>query len=251
MPRARQPNGQTSKPDSNQTERVRHELERRSPSLVGSQNPSEATGQQPESSTEPETRAPDQRLSVEPDNRDLDKQSPSEQGDEPPKLTGMKARFFEAYAANHFTNATEAGRIAGIRARTEDTLRQRCSLLSRDPEIRLNIAHYWRTRAMPNEEILAVLSSHVRVDPAQLGTLYVETDHGRRVDWDEARRRGVSRLIKHVSLDRSGNETIEWVDPQRALDLLAKVSGLTSDATNVQVNIDTMSIDELKAIISG
>src|SRR5690606_16378415 len=75
----------------------------------------------------------------------------------------------------------------------------------------------------------------------------------RMFDWPRSRALGVSRLVKHVALDRSGNDTAEWHDPMAARQLLAKVYGLTSDA-NVQVNVaqlGSMSIEELKAIVSG
>lgn len=251
MPRARRPNGQASKPDRNESESVRQELERDSPPLVGSQNQSEGSDQQPESSLEPKVREPVIRLNEEPDNRAIAKQSPIETQDEPPKLTTKEKRFLDAYERLGYTDLLRAAKRSGIASRNRSATYERCRTILAKPAVQAEIDRRLRSEAVGNTELISLIGGVAKFDPAVLGTLYVETDQGRRFDWKRARQLGVSRYVKHVSLDRSGNETAEWMDVHRARELLAKVSGLTSDATNVQVNIDTMSIDELKAIISG
>ena len=194
-----------------------------------------------------------------------------------PKLTAKQRRFYEAWKANGFTNATEAARECGVRARREGLLRDKASALSAHPAIKAHRDAYWDRQAMPEGELLADLAATARLDPATIGECYVvarkccgmpaagESDGPdapvcrcahpaesvRRFDWARAQALGVSRLVKHVALDRQGNETAEWYDRMAAIGQLVKVYGMASDATNVQVNVSTLSIEELRAIAEG
>jgi hypothetical protein len=251
MPGKRHPTVKASKPTRNGNERVRQELETESPPLVGSQNQIEPSSQNPESCQQPEGGEPDTRLSVTPDNQAIAKQSPGEHVDDPPKLTTKERRFVDAYERLGYTDLLRAAKRAGIASQTRSATYERCRTILDKPAVRAEIDRRLRSEAVGNTELISLIGGVAKFDPAVLGTLYVDSPNGRRFDWTRARQLGVSRYVKHVALDRSGNETAEWLDVHRARELLAKVSGLTSDATNVQVNIDTMSIDELKAIISG
>lgn len=222
-----------------------------------------------------------------------DAPTPKEQPDSLPRLTAKQRRFLEAWKANGFSNATEAARKCGIKANSESTLRAKAAAIATHPALIAHREAYWAAGAMDTGELISDLSATARLDPATIGTLYLQVrqccglpdapagnppgtgippahtggespgvhcycqcphpkgEVRRRFDWQRAQSLGVSRHVKHVALDRSGNETAEWHDPTAARALLARIHGLTAEGSSVQVNVTTMTIDELRAIVNG
>ncbi|WP_169979901.1 terminase small subunit [Tautonia rosea] len=108
--------------------------------------------------------------------------------------------------------------------------------------------------AMRAGEVLLRISEIAAFDPATVaGKVYTTAEDGRRVvDWDAVERLNVGRFIQRIGMHgKSGHEQIYWYSRADALSHLSKIHGLTSEGSTVSINVDSMSIDELKAVITG
>lgn len=158
----------------------------------------------------------------------------------PPGLTDKEWRFAQAYL--RLWNAAQAAREAGY---ADSTVRAASYLLLRKPAIAEIIAEELRQQEMQTEEVLARLSQQARINPSDF---FVFEDQPRRekgvvvlgpdgepviervmtgINWQVMESHGY--LIKKLSYDRTGRPVLEFHDPQRALELLARRHGLLID----------------------
>lgn len=147
------------------------------------------------------------------------------------KLSYRQRAFLEAYLATW--NATEAARRTGYAHPDVQGPR----MLVNDG-IRAAIDAALAERCMSAQEVLDRLSNQARVNAAQF---FIFSEHGEGdeegeeagrvhmagIDWAFFRDHGY--LVKKLGYTRDGRPVIEFHDPQRALELLARRHGLLVD----------------------
>lgn len=130
-------------------------------------------------------------------------------------LTNKQQAFLEAYLACGF-NASEAARRAGYAKPGQQGHR-----LLKNVEIDAAIRQALADRAMPADEVLALLSEHAR---GSIGAFVATDDNGVPNGFSLKDDRPL-HLVKKVSLNDKG-WSFEMYDAQAALGLLGKYHGL-------------------------
>lgn len=164
-----------------------------------------------------------------------------------PRLTAKQFAFCEAYLET--LNATEAARRAGYQAKTHETFRAiGCENLTK-PNIRTYIDQRLADLTMPAEEVLLRLTQQAKgadiTDFATMEATYEKDDKGEvylsgytlKIDLDKIQESGLGHLIRKISQNNSGI-TIEWHNPQKALELLGKYHNLFTDKVEVDLSDD-------------
>lgn len=143
-------------------------------------------------------------------------------------------------------NATEAARRAGYKG-NENTLANVGSDNIRKPKIRAYIDEQLAALTMSADEVLFSLDKIARgadiTQFADLVQLYTQDEDGNiyptdlalKVDLEKIQKAGAGHLIKRLSQNAKGGLTIEWHDPQRALELLGKRYKLFSDRAEIDI----------------
>lgn len=155
------------------------------------------------------------------------------------KLTDKQRLFVEFYLSNGL-NATDAARRAGYRVKNAATYRTIGAENLAKPYLRALIDERLRQATMDADEVMFRLTEHARppdiTEFIKLEWLYapdltgklVPTSQALNVDLDKIREMGIGHLIKSIKQTRSGI-SIEWHDPQRALELIGKAHGKFRD----------------------
>lgn len=146
-------------------------------------------------------------------------------------LTGKQRLFVDAYIGRANANATEAARQAGYSSRSEGALRVTAHDTLTNPNVSAAIEERMREMSIPPAEILSRLTEQARALHA--GFLKVDDDGAAFVDLRSLEDAGLMRLVKKVSFDAKGNQTIEFHDAQAALLALSKRYDLLPDHTKV------------------
>lgn len=169
------------------------------------------------------------------------------------RLTAKQFAFCEAYLET--LNATEAAQRAGYQAKDNGTLRSIGSENLTKPNIKAYIEARLQELTMPADEVLLRLTQQARgidstsfVEIEQLYTVIDDipllTGQAMRIDLAKIRELGLGHLIKKISQNTSGGMTIEWHNPQKALELLGRYHRLFTDKVEVDLS------DEMKEHIS-
>jgi len=109
------------------------------------------------------------------------------------KLTPKQEAFTENYLANGF-NGTQAAKDAGYSG-SEDTLAHVAAENLRKPQIASRVRERLDGLAANADEVLNLLADHMRADLADFDGCF---DEDGRLDLVEAKKRGVSRLVKKL-----------------------------------------------------
>jgi hypothetical protein len=112
------------------------------------------------------------------------------------KLTAKQEAFTEGYLANGF-NGTKAAAEAGYNG-NRHTLEQVAHENLRKPEIASRVRERLDGMAASADEVLNLLGDHLRADVADFDGLFLPDG---RIDLNEARRLGISRLIKKLEYE--------------------------------------------------
>ncbi len=148
-------------------------------------------------------------------------------------LTPKQERFTEHYIQNG-GNGTKAARDAGYKGNA-NTLNQVAQENLRKPTIQVRVRERIEGIAADTDEVLNLLGEHLRADVADFEGCF--DDEG-RLDLKEAKKKGVSRLVKKirtvtrtVSRDDGAQERevmtqIEFHDAQSAARTLVEVLGM-------------------------
>lgn len=155
------------------------------------------------------------------------------------RLTLKQQMFIEHYLANG-GNATDAARQAGY-AGSEDTLRNTGAKLVANGYIAAEIEK--RVKAVKGiigaDEVLTVISAHARGDFADF-----VCDDGGPIPMSEAKRKGVSRIVKKLTFDTENRiRQVELYDAQTAAVTMGKYYGLWKE--------DAPPNDQVQALVSG
>jgi phage terminase small subunit len=146
-------------------------------------------------------------------------------------LSAKQQSFVEEYLRTW--NATRAAIAAEYSERTAYSQGNR---LLKDAEVQGEIKARLEARAMTSDEVLARFAEQARFDPTPY-LLFDEitTEEGQVIakiflgmDLDKLRADGLGHLIKGIAKTRNGLK-VEWVDSQKALELLGKHLGLFRD----------------------
>ena len=158
-------------------------------------------------------------------------------------LSYRQQAFVDFYLANGF-NATKAAEAAGYTAPSQAGYR-----LSKNVEIRAEIAARTARRAMSADEALQRLADRARVS---LVDFYDVDDDGNLVlNLERARDSGKLELLDGITCDARGNLILKLPDRTRALELIGRNLGLWVDRVqqDTTLRLDTMTDDELREYI--
>ena len=157
------------------------------------------------------------------------------------KLTPKQKLFVEAYLTNNF-NAHQAALSAGYSPESARVIGP--ENLSK-PAIKAIVDTYIAELSMSKGEVLLRLSAHARGD---IGEIWNPSTG--QVDWEEAKAKGLTSLIKKIKHkttritrdDGTDVETfedeIELHNPQVALQLLGKQHGLFVDKSETKITAE-------------
>lgn len=190
---------------------------------------------------------------------DLDRQAVAE----PDPLDALSEReraFVEAYVGEAKWCGADAARLAGYDRQSSEALWVTASRMLSKAKVKAAIRAMVANTAMQAEELLTILGSQARLDPALMAQCYktevapdgVRTTAIRVVDWDRVRELGLGPLIRSVKQTKYG-ETVEFVDCQRAAEMIGRALGLFADRLRVEGQIDYSKLtdDELKQLAAG
>lgn len=143
-------------------------------------------------------------------------------------LTVLERAWADAYLVHGEATraATEAGYVGNY-----NVLKQQGYKNKNNPKIKKYISEYYEAKIAPPEEVVAVLSDHMR------GTLDDFIDDKEYIDLEKARQKGSMRLLKKYKTkvtrrtDKHGvtetmERSIEIYDAQKAASILAEIHGL-------------------------
>lgn len=173
-------------------------------------------------------------------------------------LSKKQQDFIDAYLSNGW-NATRAAIAAGY---SEKTARFIGSENLTKPNIQAEIKRRLEDKAMGSEEVLARLAEQVRFDPSQYFVFKqypIRDEEGNPteeyeeyfvgVDFAKLRDDGLGHLIKSVSPTRNHGWKVEWVDPQRAIEMIGKHLGLFRERVehsgHVDIDIDVANVTQM------
>lgn len=171
--------------------------------------------------------------------------------------TDRERQWVDAYVGIANWNATEAARLCGYKDPEVSGWRMKQSSAVQNAIRRLT-----ESRAMQAGELLAILARQANLNPVQFAECYRTewaqdkdgnlTSPYRVVDWEQVRALGLGPLIKAVKQTRHG-ETVEFVDPQRAAELIGRALGLFADRLRVEGELDLSKLtdEELIALKRG
>lgn len=158
----------------------------------------------------------------------------------PYDLTIMRKEFAEHYVRT--LNASRACELAKYKG-GRDTWKAMGWKLLQNHKVKAYVAALFNARSMTDEEITGRLEDHARGDIDNFLSL-VKNDDGKMeliLDWDKAVKANLTHLVKKVVTSRTGKVIgIELYDAQYALERLAKVRGLYSDASEVKVGVQVL-----------
>lgn len=159
----------------------------------------------------------------------------------PTRLRGKRAGFVDAYLGAACGNATQAARMCGFLAPRAAGYR-----MLRDPVVREEIDRRLGEEGITREEVLWRLSALARgVQAAYMRVLHTEAtgDSGRLVvDYNLLLRDGHGHCIRRI-VDTECGQSVEFVDPLKALTLCARLLGMTQQAQDVS-DREEMTIGE-------
>ena len=167
-------------------------------------------------------------------------------------LTIKQFLFAEGYLET--LNATEAARRAGYKG-NDNVLAGVGHDNLRKPKIRTYIDERLKEKVMSAEEALTLLSQQAKgVDVTQfveMREFYERDDQGDlvladerlHIDLDKIREMGLGHLIKGIS-QTSGGIRVQWVDPQKALELMGRYHKLFTDRVEHSGSVETKMDDE-------
>ena len=158
-------------------------------------------------------------------------------------LSYKQRAFVDYYLANGF-NATKAAEAAGY-----STPGKAGHRLSKNVEIRAEIAARTASRAMSADEALQRLADRARVS---LADFYDVDDDGNLVlNLQRARETGKLELLDGITCDARGNLILKLPDRTRALELIGRNLGLWVDRVQKETTLrfDEMTDDELREYI--
>jgi hypothetical protein len=121
---------------------------------------------------------------------------PAKKAKSPRKLTPKQEVFAHEYLGNGF-NGTQAAKAAGYRG-NDDVLAHVAVDNLRNPQIAIRVRERIDGIAATSDEVLYLLADHLRADVADFDGLFLPDG---RIDLKEARRLGVSRLIKKLEYE--------------------------------------------------
>ena len=176
---------------------------------------------------------------------------------------GLKPReilFVQYYCGEANSNGARAARMAGYSQNQGTSEQQAVRLLNR-PDIQNAIRAWLKPRIISGERVLGLLANQGELDATDFESCFydkiVRDEQGaivvRRVDWNRVRELGLGKLVKSVKQSKFG-ESIEFVDVQRALELLGKYHSLFTDRVKIDTESDDMtrmSDDQLRALARG
>lgn len=179
--------------------------------------------------------------------------SPATTGGEAlPTLSPEDRRFLEAWRVLGFDRmrVREAAIRSGKSKPTDNWLWRA------QRRVAAHVEHARNEAILGAEDVLYQLAEVASLDSADVLSCYVETTtpEGRTVrrwDNDRARELGISRHITGMSRDRQGNDVVQWADSGAARQLLARCLGMTSSDVSVNVDIRSLSIEELRTLADG
>ena len=193
-----------------------------------------------------------------------DTENVNDSPDEPLDIfDGLKPReilFVQYYCGEANSNGARAARMAGYSQNQGTSEQQAVRLLNR-PDIQNAIRAWLKPRIISGERVLGLLANQGELDATDFESCFydkiVRDEQGaivvRRVDWNRVRELGLGKLVKSVKQSKYG-ETIEFVDVQRALELLGKYHSLFTDRVKIDTESDDMtrmSDDQLRALARG
>jgi hypothetical protein len=158
-------------------------------------------------------------------------------------LSYKQRAFVDYYLANGF-NATKAAEAAGY-----STPGKAGHRLSKNVEIRAEIAARTASRAMSADEALQRLADRARVS---LADFYDVDDDGNLVlNLQRARETGKLELLDGITCDARGNLILKLPDRTKALELIGRNLGLWVDRVQKETTLrfDEMTDDELREYI--
>ena len=193
-----------------------------------------------------------------------DTENVNDSPDEPLDIfDGLKPReilFVQYYCGEANSNGARAARMAGYSQNQGTSEQQAVRLLNR-PDIQNAIRAWLKPRIISGERVLGLLANQGELDATDFESCFydkiVRDEQGaivvRRVDWNRVRELGLGKLVKSVKQSKFG-ESIEFVDVQRALELLGKYHSLFTDRVKIDTESDDMtrmSDDQLRALARG
>lgn len=135
------------------------------------------------------------------------------------ELTGLQRAFVDAWFECRF-NGTEAAKRAGYQG-NDNVMANIASRNLRLSKVQAAIAERWAAHGVTPEEIIARLGGWMRFDPS-----VCFHPHG-GLDWEKVRQHG--RHIKRIEWDKGNKLKVEWHDPVRAAELIARTLGMFRD----------------------
>lgn len=144
------------------------------------------------------------------------------------RLTNLRwAKFAEAYAMG--CNKSEAVRRAGYSysgVNANSMYAQQGTKLINQPLVRVAVEELLSHAAMGKQEVLARLTAQASFDPSQLITVDEAGKVG--LDWKVAKEIGLLRYVRSIEVT-ARRVKVDWLDQQKALELLGKHHRLFSD----------------------
>jgi phage terminase small subunit len=140
------------------------------------------------------------------------------------KLTVKQRRFIEAYVGKAFFNATKAAKLAGY---PETAAYAVGAENLKKPQIKAEVDRLLSERSMGADEVLQRLGQVARNEAAQ----FIDPVY-RSIDLQGLKDAGLIHLVKGIKQTAHGTEIV-LMDPQSALELLARHHGLMKDKVEV------------------
>lgn len=156
-------------------------------------------------------------------------------------LSPRKRRFVEAYCGEGKFIGARAARIAGF---AEKSARQRACELMKEPEVKTAIQERMTELTMTSGEVLVRLTEIARNEASE----FIKAE-GARLNLEAIQDAGKLHLIKAIKHTEAGTN-IEILDPQFALELLAKHHGLLLERHEVEIR-DAAVADTLDRKLAG
>lgn len=138
-------------------------------------------------------------------------------------MTGMQNLFVEEYL--RCWSARLAAKKAGYANPDNDGWR-----ILRLPYVQAVINERVKAMQMETDEVMVRLTQQARTD---IGVFFKKFGKGVVIDWDKVIEFGY--LVKKVTYNAKNKPMLEFHDPQRALELIAKAKGVFVDRSEVKV----------------
>lgn len=163
---------------------------------------------------------------------------------------GPKPRAFVTYFLK-CNDATRAAVQAGYSKKSAHRIAS--ELLKRD-DVRHEVQRLLEERQVGADRVIDMLSMLATFDPADamLAGAYTYEQGRRVVDWGTLKDIGASIMVKEVvGVGMSGHELIRWHNRTDAINMLARIHGMTRDRVDVNItDVRSASVEELMALAS-